>query len=409
MKIKFSTWAPPDDAAKAGTSSQPQGVVPVVKKLKRDRITLEVLESLYHLPLAVAALKLDVSETYLKARCRAQGVYRWPFRKNPKKPMENRKSIAFQQAEADAEEVQLPFISVPPQQRQSSSDIFEDPSLRQQSSSDIFNDLAVMSSTNETVPNGQVGHGDPLAQCFIPTACSQGGSNANGLNLAEAYLAAISGNAVAQQQMQEVQQQVQQQQQQLSRQPAPAPQEQINQNLSSLTTAAGILKKAALRFSFIELWLPAMDRSQLVFDADTCAINPQAPQVAMSAFRDFSKRITFKKGDGIPGRVWETQRPELRSNVQTLSEQAFHRKSLSIATGLKGAVAWPVVSGGEMCGVLCAFFDHPLNQAKEIDDVKQIQQVAQQLGDALRQESELRAALGLFATECELFPPVDSF
>merc|ERR1711871_1605818 len=48
-------------------------------------------------------------------------------------------------------------------------------------------------------------------------------------------------------------------------------------------------------------------------------------------------------------------------------------------------------------GVLCAFFDHPLggNQSAEIADVKQIQHVAQMVGDALKQEAELRNALGL--------------
>jgi len=182
-------------------------------------------------------------------------------------------------------------------------------------------------------------------------------------------------------------------------QPAPSPHSQLSQNIATLTSAAAILRRASFgwSFSFVELWLPAMDRKQLLFDADTCAINPHAPQDAMSVFRDSSKTFTFKKGFGIPGRVWETMRPELRTNVQSLNANTFHRKTLSIATGLQGVVAWPVVSSGMLLGVLCAFFDHPLggNQNAEIADVKQIQHVAQMLGDALKQEAELRSALGL--------------
>jgi len=179
--------------------------------------------------------------------------------------------------------------------------------------------------------------------------------------------------------------------------------QQVSSNVSAFSSAATILKRAAEGWSFtiVELWLPAIDKTQLLFDADTCAISPGAPQTAMSAFREFSKRVTFRKGDGIPGRVWETLKPELRSNVQGLSDDLFHRKSVSIATGLKGVVAWPVISAGILLGVLCAFYDHPLNRAEEIDDVKQIQNVSQLLAQALSEESELHGALGLFASECQ--------
>ena len=45
------------------------------------RATKELLESLFHLPLSQAAQHLDLSETYMKTLCRAQGIQRWPFRK----------------------------------------------------------------------------------------------------------------------------------------------------------------------------------------------------------------------------------------------------------------------------------------------------------------------------------------
>merc|ERR1712023_129173 len=144
-------------------------------------------------------------------------------------------------------------------------------------------------------------------------------------------------------------------------------------------SAAAILKRASvgMSFNYMELWLAAHDRRQLLFDADACALNDQANHAAMLVFRDSSKTFTFAKGAGIPGRVWETMRPELRTNVQTLSENVFHRKSLSIATGLRGVMAWPVVgmTSSKVLGVLCAFFDRPLgtDQAVEIGDLRQIQ------------------------------------
>lgn len=44
-------------------------------------ISYEEMRKYFDLPLAEAASKLNVSESYLKKQCRKQGIYRWPYRK----------------------------------------------------------------------------------------------------------------------------------------------------------------------------------------------------------------------------------------------------------------------------------------------------------------------------------------
>merc|ERR1711939_1091245 len=47
---------------------------------KAARLTKEVLEAHYHLPMAVVAKKFSVCLTYFKKLCRQHGIMRWPYR-----------------------------------------------------------------------------------------------------------------------------------------------------------------------------------------------------------------------------------------------------------------------------------------------------------------------------------------
>lgn len=69
-------------AGRGLSGASPSGSIPK-RQTSEDvaaRLPLEVLESLYHVPLNVAAQELNVSLTMLKKLCRAYGVKRWPHR-----------------------------------------------------------------------------------------------------------------------------------------------------------------------------------------------------------------------------------------------------------------------------------------------------------------------------------------
>ena len=48
---------------------------------KAQRLSREVLEAHYHMPMADVAKKFEVCLTYFKRRCRSLGIRRWPYRK----------------------------------------------------------------------------------------------------------------------------------------------------------------------------------------------------------------------------------------------------------------------------------------------------------------------------------------
>ena len=47
---------------------------------KAERVTLDVLQQHFHLPMRDVARKFDVCVTFFKRICRSRGVKRWPYR-----------------------------------------------------------------------------------------------------------------------------------------------------------------------------------------------------------------------------------------------------------------------------------------------------------------------------------------
>ena len=144
-----------------------------------------------------------------------------------------------------------------------------------------------------------------------------------------------------------------------------------------------------------------------MFDADACIIHPKAPQAAMALFRDTSKTITFEMGSGLPGRVWKSGRPEVLTNVQVLSQSVFHRKSLSLLTGLKGAIALPVVCHGDVLGVVVAYLELPLADdaaTTNLPIIVQLQNTANDLAQALCRQANMRRYMGEMTNDEDALP-----
>ena len=55
--------------------------LPTRTRGKAAKLTLEVLEDHFHLPMAVVAKKYHVCLTYFKKVCRSHGIMKWPYRK----------------------------------------------------------------------------------------------------------------------------------------------------------------------------------------------------------------------------------------------------------------------------------------------------------------------------------------
>ena len=67
-------------------------------------------------------------------------------------------------------------------------------------------------------------------------------------------------------------------------------------------------------------------------------------------FLSLTPRLTFSPGVGLPGRVWESRRAEWIRDVA--DDKNFLRKSVAIQSGLRSALAMPVLLGEEVLGVM---------------------------------------------------------
>lgn len=69
----------------------------------------------------------------------------------------------------------------------------------------------------------------------------------------------------------------------------------------------------------------------------------------LDAFAETSRRASFAKGEGLPGRAWAEQRPVVDN---ALGEGTFQRSAAAAEAGLTSAVAIPVFAGAELKAVL---------------------------------------------------------
>src|SRR4030095_1663050 len=61
----------------------------------------------------------------------------------------------------------------------------------------------------------------------------------------------------------------------------------------------------------------------------------------------------FKKGEGLPGRIWESGQPIWIPDV--LADDNFPRSSDAQKQGFRGAFGFPIVNGGEVLGIVECF------------------------------------------------------
>lgn len=74
-------------------------------------------------------------------------------------------------------------------------------------------------------------------------------------------------------------------------------------------------------------------------------------------FEEVSRGITFKPGQGLPGRAWESGRPEWITDV--VGDPNFLRESIASEMGLHTAFAFPIKKSGKVMGVF-AFFSRDI-------------------------------------------------
>jgi PAS domain S-box-containing protein len=106
----------------------------------------------------------------------------------------------------------------------------------------------------------------------------------------------------------------------------------------------------------------------------------QTPSLDAAEFNALSRSLAFERGRGLPGRVWEDNRPAWISDVaDVLTEKNFPRAAEAQAAGLHAAFAFPIRSAGEMIGVM-DFFSRSVRPPDD-DLLKMFDALGSQIGD----------------------------
>ena len=108
-------------------------------------------------------------------------------------------------------------------------------------------------------------------------------------------------------------------------------------------------------------------------------------------FLTATRATTFSRGEGLPGRVWETETPEYI--MQLAGDATFLRREAATAAGLRTGFAFPVKAGARTVGVM-EFFSRRWQHYDE-NFVDSVATLGQQIGQYLRRkraEEDLRAA-----------------
>jgi PAS domain S-box-containing protein len=129
---------------------------------------------------------------------------------------------------------------------------------------------------------------------------------------------------------------------------------------------------------------------------DLCHANSSATP----EFDKLSQEIAFKKGMGLPGRIWESGKPYWVDNV--VEDANFPRALVALREGLRGAFGFPILVGNDIWGVLEFLSseirepdDELMNLAAgiggQIGQFTQRRRAEQELEELLKRESSARA------------------
>lgn len=164
---------------------------------------------------------------------------------------------------------------------------------------------------------------------------------------------------------------------------------EVSQSIGEATTfdeGLGRTLQAICRYTewaYGEVWYPAEDGQHVEF---ACG---HASEPAFDSFMAASESVTFKRGEGLPGRVYASATPEWILDVTEEPVEVFHRTELAVDVGLLAAFGIPLVADDAVVAVFTFFLQHDRDRYEDlIQDVSDV--VASLDGLVARKQYEQR-------------------
>ncbi len=127
----------------------------------------------------------------------------------------------------------------------------------------------------------------------------------------------------------------------------------------------------SLRWDVGGMWVPNQAGTEL-----HCISFWSAPDANVSKFESVTRQLTMTPGVGLPGRVWSTLEAHWIPDVTR--DENFPRAPIAIENGLHAAMAFPIVSGQKLLGVM-EFFSPKVRQPDE-DMIARFVGIGSQMG-----------------------------
>lgn len=108
----------------------------------------------------------------------------------------------------------------------------------------------------------------------------------------------------------------------------------------------------------------------------------QEEDASISDFKEISEKITFAKGVGLPGRIWESGEPAWIPNVQ--KDDNFPRRNLCKTLNIKGVFGFPIKVHNEVAAVVEIFIDEEM--AIDENLLNTVRSVGEQLGRVIERK-----------------------
>jgi PAS domain S-box-containing protein len=176
----------------------------------------------------------------------------------------------------------------------------------------------------------------------------------------------------------------------------------LNQAADLNEAAAGVLHAVcqSLAWDIGLFWTVNADGTALV-----CRQCRHAPGVSVEEFEEDSRNRSFAKGEGLPGRVWESGKSAWILDLT--HDDNFPRLNSAVRHGLRSAVACPIIIGDQTLGVI-EFFASRIREP-DADLMEMMTTIAGSFGQFIERktaEEELRDKEQRFRQLADAMPQI---
>jgi hypothetical protein len=137
------------------------------------------------------------------------------------------------------------------------------------------------------------------------------------------------------------------------------PTQPLPSNVNLVTALTSLLTPicASTKWEYGEAWIPAATYPILELSS-AWSVDPNLAVDRANAWMQFqicSQEFVLGRGEGLPGRVWQSCQPEWLNDVSAQSESYFLRHQIAKALNVKAGLALPIVVNSQVLAVVVFF------------------------------------------------------